>query len=236
MDMLEWAENEVKIACKKANPDLKEGEWDYGCACYMSALKAYKSLAEDNHSGFSWAVTANILKRLTDRKPLTPIEDTNDIWTDPYKQRYRNHTVMQCLRMPSLFKYIYDDGRIEYYDNDQFICIDIHSGIAYSLGLIRDVMQKKFPITFPYMPRNTIKVYCEDFLAESGNGDFDTVGILYCQTDNGKEDIKRYFKGLSDNTRRRSDNGWREICFSEYAKRKEMAKKLKESKDVPKNI
>lgn len=177
---------------------------------------------EDGHSGFSWTMTVSILKRLTDGKPLTPIEDTEDVWKDPYKQRYSDHTVMQCLRMPSLFKFIYDNGKIEYYDSNQFIGIDIHSGIPYSLGLIRDVMQKKFPITFPYMPGNTIKVYCEDFLAEPGNGDFDTVGILYCQTDNGKEDIKRYFKGLSNNS------GWKEINFDEYMKRKVMADKLKE--------
>jgi hypothetical protein len=231
MDMLDWAKNEVKIACEKEHPGLKKGEWDYGCACYQSALKAYKSLDEDGHSGFSWAMTGYILKRLMDNKPLTPIEDTDDIWKDMYKQRYANHTVMQCLRMPSLFKYIYDDGRIEYYDNDQFIGIDIHSGISYSLGLIRDVMQKEFPITFPYMPGNTIKVYCEDFLAEPGNGDFDTVGIMYYQTDDGIKDVKRYFKGLSNNTRHLSDNGWREISFSEYMNRKEMADKLKESKD-----
>lgn len=231
MDMLDWAENEVKIACKKANPDLKEGEFDYSCAyykSYKSALKAYKSLAEDNHSGFSWAMTAEILKRLTDGKPLTPIEDTEEVWKDPYKQRYSDHTVMQCLRMPSLFKFIYDNGKIEYYDSNQFIGIDIHSGIAYSLGLIRDIMQKEFPITFPYMPGNTIKVYCEDFLAEAGNGDFDTVGIMYYKTEDGvKKDVKRFFKGLPDKLGHPSGNGWREINFEEYLIRKANAKKLK---------
>ena len=39
-----WAENEVKVACHRENPDRKEGEFDYGCACYESALKAFKSL------------------------------------------------------------------------------------------------------------------------------------------------------------------------------------------------
>lgn len=225
MNMIDWAENEVKIACKKEHPGLKEGEWDYGCACYQSALKAYKSLDEDGHSGFSWAMTANILKRLTDHKPLTPIEDTEDVWEGLYRHKHANYTMMQCLRMPSLFKRIYDDGRIEYYDNNQFIGIDIHSGTSYSLGLIRDVMQKEFPITFPYMPGNTIKVYCEDFLAEAGNGDFDTVGIMYYKTDDGvKKDVKRFFKGLSN------DSGWKEITFDEYLMRKAAADKLKENK------
>ena len=47
MGMKEWAEREVQIACKRENPDRKEGEWDYGCACYDSALKAFNSLMED---------------------------------------------------------------------------------------------------------------------------------------------------------------------------------------------
>ena len=44
MDLEKWAEKEIEIACKKENPDRTEGEWDYGCACYESALKAFKSL------------------------------------------------------------------------------------------------------------------------------------------------------------------------------------------------
>lgn len=42
--MLDWAKREVKIACKKENPNRKEGEFDYGCACYESALKAYVTM------------------------------------------------------------------------------------------------------------------------------------------------------------------------------------------------
>ena len=48
-NMLEWAKREVEIACKKENPNRKEGEFDYGCACYESALKAFESLCEDGH-------------------------------------------------------------------------------------------------------------------------------------------------------------------------------------------
>lgn len=224
MNMIDWAENEIKIACKRENPDLKEGEWDYGCACYQSALKAYKSLAEDGHSVFSWGMTANILKRLMDGNPLTPIEDTDDNWSSVVTRK-GDCTEYQCKRKSSLFKTVYDDGRVEYTDIDRFIGVDIYSGATYSSYLIKKVMQEKFPITFPYIPGNAIKVYCEDFLTDPKNGDFDTVGIIYCQTDDGKEDIKRYFKESSN------DSGWEEIDFDEYMKRKVIADKLKESKD-----
>ena len=33
MSILDWAKMEVEIACKKENPERKEGEFDYGCAC-----------------------------------------------------------------------------------------------------------------------------------------------------------------------------------------------------------
>lgn len=82
MSMLEWAKKEVEIACKRENPDKKEEEFDYGCACYESALKAFESLCEDGHSGMSIGFTKNILNWLIDGKPLTPIEDTDYIWKE----------------------------------------------------------------------------------------------------------------------------------------------------------
>ena len=44
MSMTEWAKREVEIASKRERGDKPESEWDYGCACYESALKAFKSL------------------------------------------------------------------------------------------------------------------------------------------------------------------------------------------------
>lgn len=76
MSLREWAQREVALACKREKPDRKEGEFDYGCACYESALKAFNSLLEDGHSGMSIGYTKQILNRLIDGKPLTPVEDT----------------------------------------------------------------------------------------------------------------------------------------------------------------
>ena len=68
-----WAENEIDIACKKINKDFGEQSYDY--ACFQSALKAYKTLENDGHSGLSWNIITNILIRLMDRLPLTKITD-----------------------------------------------------------------------------------------------------------------------------------------------------------------
>ena len=105
MSMLDWARQEVEIACRKENPDKKEGEFDYGCACYESALKAFESLCGDGHTGFSIKMTQNILNRLIDGQPLAPIEDTDDIWDECTRPK-DNPKVYQCKRMSSLFKEI----------------------------------------------------------------------------------------------------------------------------------
>lgn len=83
MSMMEWAKREVEIASKRERGDKPESEWDYGCACYDSALKAFESLCGDDHSGFSIGITKGILNRLIDGKPLTPIEDTEEVWGKP---------------------------------------------------------------------------------------------------------------------------------------------------------
>ena len=128
MKMLEWAEQEIKIACKKENPDWKPGEFDYGCSCYESAMKAYKSLLEDGHSGMSIGFTKQILIRLIDGRPLTPIDDTDDIWNYVFDQD--DAKVYQCKRMSSLFKNVYQDGTVTYTDNDRVICLNNGTNIA----------------------------------------------------------------------------------------------------------
>ena len=114
----EWAENEVRLACKRENPDWDGKSFDYGCSCYQSALKAYKSICNDGHSGFSFGVTKNILIRLMEGLPLTPIEDTEDNWSLAYKDK-DGKTVYQCNKMSRLFKYVDKDGKVSYSDADR---------------------------------------------------------------------------------------------------------------------
>ena len=212
-----WAENEVAIACCREKPDRKDGEWDYGCACYESALKAFPSLCEDGHSGFSIGLTKAILNRLINNKPLLPIEDTNEVWSDisdmsGLKGEECNY---QCKRMSSLFKYVYADGTVKYRDVDRYHGVNINCPDApYHSGLIDTVMDELYPITMPYMPADrAYKVYTEEFLVDPKNGDFDTVGILYVITPSlERVEINRYFK--------EAPNGFAEIDEAEYVKRK----------------
>lgn len=213
MSMIEWAEKEIEIACRRENQNRKEGEWDYGCVCYESALKAFKSLVEDGHSGLSIGFTKQILNNLIDGKPLTPIEDTDDIWYTWGRYNNNNYIVYQCERMSSLFKYVYDDGHVEYHDNYRFVCIDSND-ITYHNKFISSIIEEMVePITMPYMPAEPIKVYADDYLYDPKNGDFDTIAIWYYITPNGKTvRVNRYFKN--------DGRGWVEIDDVEFAARK----------------
>lgn len=216
-NMERWAENEVAIACRREKPDRKDGEWDYGCACYESALKAFCSLCEDGHSGFSIGLTKAILNRLINNKPLLPIEDTDEVWSDISDMsglKVEEHNY-QCKRMSSLFKYVYADGTVKYRDVDRYHGVNINYPDAqYHSGLIDTVMDELYPITMPYMPADrAFKIYTEDFLVDPAKGDYDTVGILYVITPSmDKIAINRYFK--------EAPNGFAEIDESEYVKRK----------------
>lgn len=191
MSMYEWAENECRIACKKENPgyNFDSDAFDYGCSCYKSALKAYKSLCEDGHSGNSFGVTKNILIRLMEGQPLTPI--TEDDFVDISRGNYEQ--VFQCSRMPSLFKTVKDDGSIVYNDIDRAYFIDIENpSDTYNSGTA--FLDEMFPITLPYYPSHgKYRIYEQTFLTDKSHGDFDTKGTLYMITpDNRRIDLNIY--------------------------------------------
>ena len=213
MSMLEWAKKEVELAKIQEAKDLKEGKFDYGGACYDSALKAFRSLTEDGHSGMSIKITKQILNRLIDGSPLTPIEDREDIWNEITRNK-NERIVYQCSRMSSLFKYVYENGKVTYSDIDRLYCFDITKpDIGYNSGLVRNIIDEMFPIIMPYSPANErIKVCCEQFLYSPDGGDFDSVAILYVDDpDNKRINVSRYFK--------EEDNKWVEIEFTEHINR-----------------
>lgn len=170
-NMSSWAAREVEIACarERAMSDDPESEWDYGCACYKSALKAFNSLCSDGHSGMSIGFTKSILNRLIDGKPLTPIEDTSEVWSDISDRSGHLGEVenYQCKRMSSLFKYVYADGTVKYRDVGSHYCVNINNPYCtYHSGLVQRIIDEMFPITLPYMPGKQFRVYCDDFLTD----------------------------------------------------------------------
>lgn len=214
MNMTEWAKNEIEIACKKERGNKASNEWDYGCACYESAYKAFLSLMGNKHNKFSIGVTKSILNRLIDGKPLSPIEDTPDNWDDALC-KFDNCTTYQCKRMSSLFKDVYKDGTVKYHDVNRFYFSDrgYHNIYDWCNEFISQLLDVLFPITMPYYPASKPwYVYATEGLSDPKNGDFDTIGIWYILKPDGERvEINRFFKEGEDD--------WIEICQQEYDNR-----------------
>lgn len=186
MTMTEWAEREIAAACKRENPNWDGKSFDYGCSCYQSALKAYKSLMGDGHSGCSFNVTANILKKLLNNIPLSPITD-EDFFSDNYESLESDESLkarglksdIQCPRRSSLFRYEDLKGNVKYTDIDRCYCIDAESpSDIYSSGIDKFI-DELYPIKMPYIPSaKPFKVYVRTWLTDKAHGDFDVQEVI----------------------------------------------------------
>lgn len=215
MSMLDWAKREIEIASKRERGDKPEGEWDYGCACYDSAYKAFKSLCEDGHSGYSIGVTKHILNRLIDGKPLTPIEDKDEVWNLWHEDDKGMH--YQCKRMSSLFKDVAKDGTVSYSDINRYYCVSKDNPmVSWHNGFVHKIYSELYPLTMPYMPTNRAdEVVCAELLTDPKNGDYDTLAILYINRANGERvEVNRYFK--------EGETSFVEISLEEYKVREAM--------------
>lgn len=194
--MEQWAKREIEIACKRERGSNDPNEWNYGVACYESAFKAFKSLLENKHSATSFGITVSILNRLAQFKPLTPIEDTPDIWREVGFVNTGLINNLQCVRMGSFWKDIYPDGTIKYIDNDRVAtyCVD-NPTTPWHSGAITHLVHEMFPIAMPYYPEsNPYKVYICQGLTDHRNGDWDTTAVLYViKPDGERVEINRYF-------------------------------------------
>lgn len=195
--MLRWARNEVELAIKtEKEASGVSDEWGYGVECYKSAMRAFQSLLNDNHSGMSIQITKSILNRLIDGKCLTPIEDTNDAWNE-ITWSEGGCKEFQCTRMSSLFKKVDTDGTVTYSDVNRVQCVEIDDPhIAYNSGFATRLVDKIFPIEMPYLPAaRPFKVFRETFLVDPKHGDYDHEAYFYILLPDGqKVELNRYFK------------------------------------------
>lgn len=219
-----WAEKEIELACK-SELDASENKEDaeYGIMCYKSALKAFKSLMEDGHSGYSIEITKSILNRLIDGKCLTAITDTPDIWEEINDNKY------QCVRLFSLFKEIDDEGKIKYKDIARMETVDVDNPEKKHYDPFAEKMINfLFPVTMPYLPFNKkIKVFSKKFIVENDHkysiNEPDTVAYLYMELPSGKRiELNKYLK-MSD------DGHMTEITKEEFEMRREKYEKSSNS-------
>lgn len=225
MSLETWAEKEIEMACQRERNSAAEvgheEDAEYGIACYKSALKAFRSLLEDGHSGMSISITRQILNQLLLGEPLSPITGEDDEWEDVSYEGMAEGVIKeyQNKRMGSLFKYVYADGTVKYSDVQRVTCYesshdDTHGGVPFHNGFINRIIDEVKPITLPYVPQH-FKVYVTECLYEENGGDYDTMMIDYMVDTDRQEEfpIHRYFK--EDPT----SPSWVEISNPEYQTR-----------------
>lgn len=230
--MQSWVEREVKIAidrehaadkedCERRGKKYNPKEFPYGGAIYESALKAYKSLLKDGHSGMSWAFTAHVLNRMMQHKVLTPLRGTDDEWHESGIKESNGTQMFQNVRQSSLFKHVNPDGTVFYNDVDRATCVDQDDPRdIHHFNLSSKVVDELFPLTFPYMPTSKpYKVIDKIFSSEGKPGEFDTVGVIKVITPEGEEKlVGRYYKEDGDT--------FVEISKEEFDKRLETYKEM----------
>ena len=182
MSMNDWAEKEAEIRIKQEG-----GKDSYGGMCVESALKAYKSLCLDGHSGCSIGFTKMFLDRLIDGLPLTPITDKDFDGVVP--DTYTGDKCYQCPRDSSLFKYVDKDGNVSYSDVNRSVFYDAREANACAWNGPSKLIDKLFPIKLPYMPSSKLyKVYGETFLFDKDGKD-----ITSLPTSRGTFNVTKYY-------------------------------------------
>lgn len=211
MGVFEWAKQEIKlsretgwISEKTINPEVPN-PYDVAFMTYLYAM--------NNSNGAYLETIGEILNRLLNGLPLSPIVDKTENWFpeeidegDPYEAVY------QSDRYSSLFKNVYPDGTIEYEDLNLFWCCDKDDGLNgdhWFSRLVHDTLKDKYPITLPYYP--DVEHYSV-FVTQTLN----TFAIWDVRKPNGETDtIERFFKYNEDDET--ADNlGWVEISRNEY--------------------
>ncbi len=182
MTNYEWAENEIELL------NLKD---PYDQHCHKSALKAFKSLCEDEHSMFSINVTMNILNRLYKKLPLSEVNGGEDEWT--VIESYGDRVTYQNKRYSSLFKDVFSDGKINYTDVQRAIVVDIDNQSDMWSGWESYILDELFPIKLPYYPdMNKYKIYVNHTHDEKGN--ITSYHIYYIiKPDGSKVEVNRLY-------------------------------------------
>lgn len=229
METVDWARKEVDLAVKcellKHNHsnstlinDCDDRVIEYAIECYNTALKAYELLHNEGSSGEDIQFTKSVLNALIDGRPLTAIEDTDDVWVDVNNLTLRIHNKeYQCTRAPSLFKTIHEDGTISYNDVNRVLGRNEDKGYDCSFRSLNDIINQRFPIKMPYYPTTApYIVYFKDLLFDVDNGDFDTLYVSHCLDPYGRMHHLDLYLKLEDE----HDVNFIEISKAEYDIRK----------------
>lgn len=162
IDRKEWANKEAEHVTKYVT--MKYGNNVPMTECYKmvvnEAVKIFNELEDLQHTEESKVMVKRFLSRLIEDKPLSPIEDRDDMWDEVGRHTGEDSEVTLYInkRLRTLYRRevrdIKKDVLIEktYHDPTRITCVNIINGKKVISSLVNDYVDEYFPIKFPYFP------------------------------------------------------------------------------------
>jgi hypothetical protein len=111
MALVEWAKSELDRLMVDGEEDGMQKVMNDGI------LDIVRTFADQGHSGFSASYALNIIKRLLNWKPITPLTGEDDEWCEVYDTE--NNT-QQNKRCSAVFRENFDNSTAYYIDGKVF--------------------------------------------------------------------------------------------------------------------
>lgn len=203
MNKLAWVKHELELYGMENDIDSKICAYDID-----TILESMLSVYDDTQSN-----KTDILLRLRNNLPLTPLEDIPSEWTvikiDSECTMYRNN------RCRTVFKEEYSD-HVEYFDINNLFTKYSKDSIPYYNPFVADYISNlipRFKVSFPYYPpteRSIVDVEMYYTTDESGEKNYDLMQIYDVTLPDGNTIyVEVCFKASSDCL-------WQEITEDEY--------------------
>ncbi len=241
-DRKEWANKEAEHVVKYVT--MKYGNNIPMTECYEmvvnEAVKIFNELEDIQHTEESKVMVKRFLSRLIEDKPLSPIEDKDDMWDEVGSHAVEDSEITLYInkRLRTLYKRevrdIKKDVLIEktYHDPTRVTCINTIDGKEVILSLVDDYVDEYFPIKFPYFPTDkyVVEVIMFNHKNPLEDGVEDTISIETIIDPDHRVTFPGAYYALNE------ERYWRGIDSPEYYKRfneyyKNMSKKPEATTD-----
>lgn len=188
-DRKEWANKEAEHAAKYVT--MKYGNNTPMNKCYETvvneAVKLFNELEDLPHTEESKVMIKRFLSRLIEDKPLSPIEDRDDMWDEVGVNTVEDSEVTLYInkRLRALYRREVRDIKKDvltektYHDPTRVTCVNITNGKEVTLSLVNDYVDEHFPIKFPYFPTDkyVVEVIMFNHKNPLEDGEEDTISI-----------------------------------------------------------
>lgn len=232
----EWANKEAEYVAKHVT--MKYGNNIPMTECYEmvvnEAVKLFNELEDLPHTEESKVMIKRFLSRLIEDKPLSPIEDSGDMWDEVGSHAGEDSEVTLYInkRLRTLYRREVRDIKKDvltektYHDTARVTCINTIDGKEVTLSLVNDYVDEYFPIKFPYFPTNkyVVEVIMFNHKNPLEDGGEDTISIETIIDPDHRVTFPGAYYALNE------EHYWRRICSPECYKRfneyyKNMSKK-----------